>query len=679
MLQKRQRAICSLQKNDIFKKTTAVFLLFFIMLFIFAITQSQYKNMKFEVGEKATEDIKAPFRIEDVEKYEYQVDEVLSNMEPIYRISPTVKITSKAKLTGYLELLRDVKLKENLTSHEKLNELKKTSPLHLEEEVHEKAINLTFSNINTVEAIAEDVLSQLLVQGIKEEEIYEELLSIEDIVNSLNLENTEQILVTNLLMETIKPNEFVDTIATERQMDQIKSSISIPVIEKNEIIVSKGEILDSDHIRIIENFKINNVKDNSWLKYLGIIIQLLIPLMVLMLFVFNFNPEILGTRSLYLILTSMMLTIILGKIMEMISPYLIPSALNAILVTLLVGPSMAIATNFFIVWIFSFMWRIPVELAVIMLIGNTTGILLLVHYNQRQRVLLNGMYMGAISFLFYLGYFFLGEFTTAEILVNGSFILLSGLLSGVIALGTMPIWENLFRVLTPLKLMELTNPNQPLLRRLFAEAPGTYHHSLIVGSLAESAAASIGANQLLAKAGSYYHDIGKLKRPLYFKENQIGIENPHDLIQPLESTEIIISHWKEGLKLGKDSKLPDEILDIIDQHHGNTLISYFYHKALSENEGILESEFRYGGKKPNTKEATIVMLADSVEAAVRSLKAMDDDSIDNMVRKVVKGKIDDGQLDESPITTREIDVVTSTFTSVLKGIYHERIEYPEKL
>jgi hypothetical protein len=286
--------------------------------------------------------------------------------------------------------------------------------------------------------------------------------------------------------------------------------------------------------------------------------------------------------------------------------------------------------------------------------------------------------MGTISLIFYLGYYFLGNITTRDLLLNGGAIMTGGLVSGVLALGTLPLWENVFKVLTPLKLMELTDPNQPLLRRLFAEAPGTYHHSLIVGNLSEAAAASIGANPLLAKAGAYYHDIGKLKRPSYFKENQFGIDNPHDRLEPIQSTEIIISHWEDGMKLGRETKLPREIMDIIDQHHGNTLMSYFYHKASEGGSTLPEEGFRYGGQKPKSKEATIVMLADSVEAAVRSIKNMNETAIETMVGKIIKGKIDDGQLDQSPITTREINTVKKTFISVLRGIYHERIEYPEK-
>jgi len=659
-------------------RATTVFLLFFVPLFIFAVTQSQFSQANLKIGQKAPEDIRAPFALEDTDAYESQVEESLANMEAVYRISPTVQITTKAKVSGYLDLVRDIKLRNNLTVSSRIDELETVSPLDLSSDVHGIAIESTFSSLNTVEAISEDILTQMLAQGIKEDELGYRLMEIDGIVSSLNLQEGEQLLISSILMGAMEPNEFVDTIATERQMELIRESIRPVVIEQNELIVEKGETISSEQMRIIRLAELGEEGSRSWTRYIGIWIQLMLPLLAMILYIKYFSPEILNGRLIYLMFTLFMITFLLGKAMETVSPYLIPSAFNSIIATLLVGPGLAIISNLVLVYMLYFLWSIPGELAIIMIVGNSAGIILLLHQNQRHRVLLNGIYMGAISFIFYLGYYFLGDITTRNILINGGAIIIGGLVSGVVSLGTLPLWESVFKVLTPLKLMELTDPNQPLLRRLFAEAPGTYHHSLIVGSLSEAAASSIGANPLLAKAGAYYHDIGKLKRPSYFKENQFGIENPHDQMEPIQSTEIIISHWEDGMKLGKETKLPREIMDIIDQHHGNTLMSYFYHKASKDGETLPEDKFRYGGQKPKSKEATIVMLADSVEAAVRSIRNMDETAIELMVGRIIKGKIEDGQLDHSPITTKEINTVKNTFISVLKGIYHERIEYPEK-
>ncbi len=256
--------------------------------------------------------------------------------------------------------------------------------------------------------------------------------------------------------------------------------------------------------------------------------------------------------------------------------------------------------------------------------------------------------------------------------------MLNGLFCAVLTIGTLPIWENIFKIVTPLKLLELSNPNQVLLKRLLLEAPGTYHHSIIVGNLSERAAEAIGADPLLARVGAYYHDIGKLKRPYFFKENQLGMDNPHDKLKPNMSTLIITNHTKDGIALAKEYNIPEEIIDIIAQHHGDTTVSYFYHKALKENESkeVNIEDFRYPGPKPKTREAAIVMLADSTEAAVRSLKEPTKKNIEEMIRNIIKGKLQDGQLEECNLTLKDLNTIANAFSTIMMGIFHERIEYP---
>jgi len=250
-------------------------------------------------------------------------------------------------------------------------------------------------------------------------------------------------------------------------------------------------------------------------------------------------------------------------------------------------------------------------------------------------------------------------------------------LSGVLTLAFQPLFEFLFRLATPTRLLELTNPGQPLMKRLMIEAPGTYHHSIIVANLAESAASRIKANSYLARAGAYYHDIGKLKRPMYFKENQMG-DNPHEHTDPYVSAAILISHTTDGMLMAQKERIPPEVQNIILQHHGVTPVMFFYHKALQLSNGqqVDINEFRYAGPKPNTKEAAVVMLADTIEAAVRSLKSPTPKQIDQFIERLVRGKLEDGQLTESPLSLRDIDEICEAFSDILKGVYHERIEYP---
>lgn len=265
------------------------------------------------------------------------------------------------------------------------------------------------------------------------------------------------------------------------------------------------------------------------------------------------------------------------------------------------------------------------------------------------------------------------------LLQSVAFGLGSGLGSAVLTIGFLPLFEYVFGILSPLRLLDLSNPNRPLLRKLLIEAPGTYHHSIIVGNLSEAAAEAIGADGLLARVGAYYHDLGKTKRPQFFIENQIHRENPHDKISPNLSKTIILSHPRDGVELLKKHKIPEPIQDIAAQHHGTTLLKYFYHKAIKESDGttILEEDYRYPGPKAQTKEAAIVGICDCVEAAVRSLQRPTPSRIENMVKKIIQERLEDGQFNECDLTLKELELIRKSICETLQGIFHSRIEYPD--
>ena len=257
-------------------------------------------------------------------------------------------------------------------------------------------------------------------------------------------------------------------------------------------------------------------------------------------------------------------------------------------------------------------------------------------------------------------------------------ILINGLLSGIVTLGILPLFEYILQSVTNISLLELADFNHPILQRMVLEAPGTYHHSLIVGNLADTACTAVGANGLLARIGAYYHDIGKLQKPEYFIENQDIKKNVHDELTPTMSKLIIMNHIKEGLELAKKYSLSPVLWDFIQQHHGKSLVYYFYRRALEgkeENQEVSEEGFRYPGPKPNTRETAIVLLADSVEAATRSLKDPTPDKIEETVRKVINNKFIDGQLDECELTLKDIEKISSVFAKILSGIYHSRVNY----
>jgi hypothetical protein len=267
-----------------------------------------------------------------------------------------------------------------------------------------------------------------------------------------------------------------------------------------------------------------------------------------------------------------------------------------------------------------------------------------------------------------------------KILWDWAFAFMGGIGAGVVTAGLVPLVEIAFDYTTDIKLLELAHLDRPILRRLMIEAPGSYHHSVIVGSMVEAAASEIGANSLLAKACGYYHDIGKLKKPLYFIENQRNGKNKHDKLEPSMSSLILISHVKHGVEIAKENKLGHAIIDVIQQHHGSRLITYFYEKAKQrKREGAVKiDDYRYPGPRPQTREIALVMLADVIEATSRTLSNPTPSRIQGLVQNIINEIFADGQFDDCELTLKDLHLIAKSFNKILNGIYHHRIEYPEK-
>lgn len=252
-------------------------------------------------------------------------------------------------------------------------------------------------------------------------------------------------------------------------------------------------------------------------------------------------------------------------------------------------------------------------------------------------------------------------------------------MSPLIAYGLLIFYEKVFKITTDLTLLELSDFNHPLLKELSSKAPGTFHHSIIMGNLSEAAAESIGANQILARVGCYYHDIGKITKPQFFIENQLDQNNRHNDLNPSVSTKIIIAHVKDGIEMAKKYKLPDKIIEFIPMHHGTTLVSYFYDKAKNiSKEEIFDYSYRYPGPKPQTKETGIVMLADAIEASTRTIEEPSPQKLENKIKEVIRSRFMEGELDECDLTLKDLTKIKESFLKVLVGIHHHRIKYPDK-
>lgn len=539
-------------------------------------------------------------------------------------------------------------------------------------------------------AVSEAVNAELAEAGLNDkltEESKEKIeLSIQRLMNNPGLSAYRDIILPELL-GCIKPNYVIDQEKTEEERQKAMDNVEPVIYQQGRTIVREGELIEEYQLAMMRSLGLLNEQRVDYSLYYGSILTLLVAMICLLMSLKLFRADILtDVRKMAVVLIVLILSVIMAALAHLLpSQYVMPLTLGTILGTVLIGYRAGICLTVSLSIIFAAMTSGNASSTffdVVMLMSMTiaegiVAVWFLKGRPQRVRVLLAGPLSVLIGLMIILGISWLTSSGSFDILSIGGWSIAGGVLSGALAVGFQPALEQMFRLATPSRLLELTNPNQPLMKRLMIEAPGTYHHSIIVANLAEAAADKIQANPFLARAGAYYHDIGKLKRPAYFKENQNG-DNPHERTDPYVSAAILISHTMDGVLLAQKEHMPREVQDIILQHHGVTPVMFFYHKALQMSDGshVDIDEFRYSGPKPNTKEAAIVMLADTIEAAVRSMKDPTPKGIDQFIERLVRGKLEDGQLSDSPLSLSDIDKICDAFSGILKGVYHERIEYP---
>lgn len=323
---------------------------------------------------------------------------------------------------------------------------------------------------------------------------------------------------------------------------------------------------------------------------------------------------------------------------------------------------------------------LQMEIALYIIISGLSCVLFMRKMESRTKILKVSFQVAGINTLFIASYLLLTQssYTLQELLFYLIAAIVSAVASGALAMGLLPFFESGFGIISSYRLIELSNPNHPLLKKILMEAPGTYHHSLMVANLADAACEAVGANGLLARVGCYYHDIGKTRRPGFFVENQMNGFNPHDQLKPEASSDIIIAHVIDGVKILQKHKMPKEIIDIAAQHHGTSLVKFFYFKAKELDPDVLEEKFRYSGPKPQTKENAIISVADSVEAAVRAMKEPNAEKIKSLIHAITQDKLMDGQFDECDLSIKELKTIEKVFGETLNGTFHSRIEYPKQ-
>ena len=497
----------------------------------------------------------------------------------------------------------------------------------------------------------------------------------------------------------LRPNLRYNLEETERRRQQAASQ-SAPVyfqVKSGEMVIREGERVDVQARVTLEALARSGRGPEDLQRMAGLFLLALV--FVLVLYTAGMKgPAGLRLRSqdlvfLSILLVSGFLLAATGSIMgqalvragtglvESTLLYAMPLAACGMLAAIFLGPWPAFLFAILLSFLTAFLLD-NLALGGYYFLGTVAGQAGVLMVRERGGIIKAGLAAGLVNLVVLFGLALYEEtfFTTRTLLDLGTG-LLSGLAAGIIVTGLTPLFEMLFRYTTDIKLMELSNLDRPVLRELMIQAPGTYHHSVIVGAMVEAAAKAIGANHLLAKVAAYYHDLGKLKKPLYFVENQGGGDNRHERLAPSMSGLILISHVKDGLELARQNKLGREIMDIIQQHHGTCLISYFYQKALDTHNGeqsqISEQDYRYPGPKPQTKEAGLVLLADAVEASSRTLVDPTPARIQGLVQKIINASFSDGQLDECELTLKDLHLIARSFNTILHGIHHRRIAYPE--
>jgi len=675
-----------------------IYIFILTLSLVVAILSYNYSpDIGIELGKPSPRTIKATRSIEfeDVVKTEEDRNKSEAEVEDVYVYDINVLNGEEGALyqIRYFYLLSGiVQKKEDKSFEEKVDYMNNLLGGQYSSSIISLALNLSADDLNLLMNKTQDIAREIMKEEIKPTEV--------DIAknNAINLAKSDSEIkseyipiITSVLEKNIKPTAVFDPEATERARQEARMNTPPRMVSilEGETIVFEGEIVNDTDIIILTKLGLLQTGFN-WKRFLYIFLISLITLFLFGFYIFKFNLNIFNNTK-KLIINALLIVIFttLIKALTILSSihlnfwnYLFPVVAASLICTILFNARLAMMLTVCLGIFAGIVTDFDFSLAIVYILGGIFSTYMVSKVSQRSAVMRAGFLSSLVlAFLFLTINLIGGEFKT--IALYTALGLVNGVICAVIAIGFLPFIESTFNVITAMGLLELSNTDQPLLKKLLMSAPGTYNHSILVGHLAENAAKSVGADSLLVKVAALYHDIGKMKRPEYFYENQSNIENIHDHLNPSMSRHIISNHIKDGLELAKKNKIPKKVLNIISQHHGNSIISYFYEKQkdmeLATN-GVsngLKEHFRYSAKKPQSKEAAVLMLADSTEAAVRSIKEITPKKIEQMVNDIFNDKLKDGQLNETNITLKEINTIKNTLIDGLISIYHSRISYDE--
>ena len=668
---------------DIFKdyKKIILYIITFIVLYCTLMTGIITRKYDLKVGDIPKSDIKAHREIIDESATEARKKEAEEKVDKQYSLRTDVQKQSEEKIKGFFSSVEKV-LAQDKPEEEKAKLIPR-APFKITDAQANKIASMNEQSTKKLESVCIDGLNKAYEAPIEdgnEQDLKEAKKEYTDFISSSDLSDSEKAIALNFV-NVVEPNFFYDKEKTDELIKETLKQVPPVMIKKNQIVVSEGEPVTAYQLELLGTLGLLSDSASALYIYIALGVLVIIVMYLQYGYIHKYYPAINKEFSKIVMISILnVFPVILARLFGMMSNYIIPLACMPMLITLLLNYKISLVFSMLNVILIGGAVGFNPNIIILAILNVVLGGTLLRKMQQRNDILYSSITVAVLSSILT---FSVGTLTTnnfMEILADSTFAAAGAILSGILTIGVLPFFESTFDIVTNAKLLELSNPNNPLLKKLLMEAPGTYHHSILVANLAELAAEQVGGNPLLARIGAYYHDVGKTKRPYFFRENQFGKKNPHDRLKPEVSSKIIISHVKDGSELAKEYNLPKTIHDFIVTHHGETLVKYFYLTVKNNSENsdeVKEEDFKYPGPKPMSKEQGIVMLADSTEAAVRSINEPTEEKIEKMVNNIIDDKLASGQLDNCDLTLRDISKIKKCFLKALNGIHHERIEYPD--
>ncbi|WP_066192911.1 HD family phosphohydrolase [Gracilibacillus timonensis] len=678
-------------------------LLIMTVLFVALYNNVHLQTYAIEKFSSAQETIRSPITIENTKETERRLREAIQSVEDHYEVSQEVAEEQITYINELFEAIHKIESGDIETEDEelelddisdKINYLEALVNADLFQQIGREDLVTLFEAPENSRMLAKELLTTALYDvyydGVKRDDVEQAMETVQQKLNYSTLPDDLVAALQPLSEFGVQPNSFFSLDETNQAQQQARSAVEPVVIRAGEVIAEEGQLITNEIYEELELTGLLN-EQKSFYPIIGLLLFVILNGIFLLLLIRNsvHQQQVTGRQLAALLV----LTTFLMIMMKVISFYattvnplywLTPIASVSMLIKILINEKYALtmAMLYSVIGSIIFNGNIPgnlnIEAGTYLLFSQLASIYCLKLMKDRTAIIRSGFAIALINVMVICFFIFLSfeKYNWMDYLLFGGYGICSAIIATVLTIGMLPFFETGLGLLSDTKLLSLSSPNHPLLRKLLMEAPGTYHHSIMVANLSEASCEAIGANGLLARVASYYHDLGKTLRPHYFIENQMGAKNPHDYLDPYQSAEIILAHPKDGADLLKEEKIPKEIIDVAYQHHGTTLLKYFYYKAKEQNDQVEEADFRYDGPRPQSKEAAVISICDSVEAAVRSLDHPDQESIEKIVSSIFKDRLLDDQLSESTLTFKDLEKIRLVIDETLKGMYHSRIQYP---